>query len=133
MKSIMPPATSPMNQAQARFNEDALSDKVSETGFNFFYTGGLLGEIGTAPVLIPQWRPILVVNTNAAIQYVAMSDNPLMVAPAGGATGIPIAANGGRMVLSSGPNSYIFSSSVDLFAYAANDNVVDQPEGNLHG
>ena len=72
MKGVKPPATSPSSQHQLRFNEDSLADKKSETGFNFFYTGGLLGDLGTVK-LIPRWRPILVVNTDVVLRYVSIN------------------------------------------------------------
>jgi len=126
-KRVLSPATGPSNQAQLRFNEESCSDKVSETGFDYFGgTSALLGALDAA-VLVPKFRPILVVNASGAIQYVSLSDDPAMAAPIGGATGIPIAADGGSIVLSSGENTYIRASNANVFGYLASDNVL--PDG----
>ena len=116
-------ATGPANQAQVRFNENANSDKVSETGFDFF-SGVLLGELNTAAVLVTPNRPIYVFNNSAVVQYVAFSQNPAMPAPATGAAGVPIAPYSG-IVLASGENTYIRASAVTVFGYEADDNVVN--------
>jgi len=125
-KGVTNEATGPGNQIQLRFNEDAVSDKVSETGFNFFYDGGkgLLGALNVARQ-VEKFRPILVYNTDAVVHYVALSENSGMAAPATGADGVPIMPNT-FLILSSGENTYIRSDGALVFGYMANDNVIEK-------
>lgn len=128
IKSVKPTVTSPDAQGQVRFNEDSCSDKVSETGFNYFYDGGkgLLGALNAAKK-VAKFRPIYIFNTDAVYHYVAFGTTSGMAAPAGGATGIPIPPNQG-VVVSSGSNTYIRSDNALVFGYMANDNVVEIEE-----
>jgi len=117
--------TGPGNMSQLRFNEPSCSDKVSESGFNFFYGAlngeGLIGDIATG-VRVPAFRPVMLVNTSAGTLFVAFGDLGL-AAPAGAATGIPLAA-GEKLILSSGDNIGVRSSGAGIFAYVAEENVV---------
>ena len=121
------PQTGPGNQSQIRFNEAACSDKVSETGFNFFHGGGagLLGDL-TAAVAVPPLRPVYVFNANAAIRFAAFGASGLGV-PADGAAGVPIASNTG-IVLSSGDNTFIRASGAGVFAFVAEENIEAGPD-----
>ena len=119
-------ATGPGNQSQLRFNEGAVSDKVSESGFHFFYGAsnaeGLLGDIA-AGADVPKFRPVMLCNSTAGNLFVAFGDSGL-AAPTGGANGVMIPANS-CVVLSSGDNVRVRSSAAGVFAYVADDNVVE--------
>lgn len=117
--------TGPGNQAQIRFNEGACSDKVSESGLNYFYNNGegLLGELNSAAVEVGKFKQVLVFNTTGSLGYVAFGDSTL-AAPAGGATGVPIPAGQG-VVLASGENTHIRASAATVFGYLAEDNVIE--------
>jgi hypothetical protein len=119
--------TSPESQAQIRFNEDACADKNSESGLNYFHSSGLLGPLNNA-IAIPNFRPVLIINTSGMVQYVALSKNAAMAAPANGTQGIPLAPNGGSIMLATADNTYIRASSANVFGYLANDNVIDLPD-----
>lgn len=126
-KKVKGAVTGPALQSQVRFNESSCGDKISETGFDYF--GGssvILGALNAA-VAVPQFRPVLIVNTGGALAYVALSDDPLMAAPATGADGIPLAPDGGRIVLATGENTYIRASAATVFGFIADDNVM--PDG----
>ena len=119
-------ATGIGNQAQVRFNEDSCSDKVSETGLNFFHgaslTDGLLGALGSA-VRCGAFKPVYIVNTANALAYVSFGASS-MSAPSGGANGIPLGPYQGLM-LSSGPNLFVRASAATVFGYVASENVIE--------
>ena len=123
-KKTLPPSTGPANQTQLRFNEDACSDKVSETGFNYFYGAsnaeGLLGALNTAK-RCGKFKPVMVFNVSAAVVYVKFGDSTV-TAPTGGADGVPIPPNN-YVVLASGQNEFVISNVATTFGYAAKENV----------
>ena len=125
-KKVKGTITGPGNQAQIRFNEDACSDKVSETGLNYFYgvsnAEGLLGALGNA-IRCGKFKPIYVFNTAGAVAYVAFGDTGV-AAPTSGANGVPIPAGQG-MMLSSGQNEFIRASAATVFGFVANENVIE--------
>ena len=132
-KRAIKAVTNPSDMAQLRFREDSNSDAVSEAGLNYFWStsvvtnAGMLGALNVA-VPVVTYRSVLVVNIDAAIQYVALSKSGAMVAPAGGATGIPIAPNGGSIILAIADNTYIRSSSANVFGYLSNDSIIELPD-----
>lgn len=119
-------ATGPALIAQLKFNEPACSDKVSEAGLNFFWgvsnAEGLLGDIA-AGKKVPKFRPIAILNNSGAIAYIALGD-PGLAAPVGPATGFPI-LNGQVLMLNSGDNVVVRSSVANVFAYVAEDNIIE--------
>jgi hypothetical protein len=119
-KRAKAPVTGPGAQAHIRFNENANSDKVSETGFDF--TGGILGPINTA-VLCGANKPVMVCNTDTVVRFVLFGDNTV-AAPTGLSDGIMIPPQT-CMMLSSGTNTHIRSSSANVGAYVAVENVSD--------
>lgn len=119
-------SSSPSLQAQLKFSDDSCTDKVSESGHNFFHgtsnAEGLLGDLA-AGVVVDKYSPVYVFNTTGSTAFVAFGDAGL-AAPTGGANGIPIPAARGLM-LNSGDNTVIRSSVAGLFGYTPVSDIVE--------
>jgi hypothetical protein len=122
-KRVKGSSTGPGNQSQLRFNEAACSDKVSESGLNFFYgaNAGILGALNVAKECGP-FKTVYVFNTDAAIRYVRFG-NAAVAAPTGAADGFPLLPSTG-MMFASGENTHVRSNHALVFGFVAEDNVI---------
>lgn len=119
-KRAKAPVTGPAAQHHIRFNENANSDKVSETGFDF--SGGILGDLSAGVRCGPN-KPVMVCNNNAAVAFVVFGDISVG-APASIADGIMLPPNS-CTVLSSGANTHVRSSAATVGGYVAVENISD--------
>ncbi len=78
-KGVVGQVTSPSNVTQVVFNENANSNKVSESGFDF--TGGFLGAILTAKVCGAN-KQVKVCNSANAVAWVAFGSSTAVLASA---------------------------------------------------
>lgn len=111
---------SPSNLVNVVFNENANSNKTSETGFD--YSDGILGPIGSA-TLCGANKPVMVCNSDTSIHYVKFGDSSV-TAPTGLSNGIMI-PSGQCVVLASGANTHVISDSATVGAYVAEEDIVD--------
>ena len=105
---------------QLTYNQYSSSSKVSESGLDFFWSGGILGALSSA-VLVAKHKPILICNTANALAYVAFGGSSV-AAPASAAAGVMLAPYG-SIILSSGENTYVRASAATVFGFVANDDV----------
>ena len=108
---------SPSKQEQLSWNAGSNARRVTEVGFDFFWSGGILGEISVA-VAVPAHRTVMIFNSSGATKYVAFGG--AAVAVTGPADGVPILA-GQYLMLNSGSNTYVIGIDNTVYAYLARE------------
>lgn len=115
MKKLNGRMTDKGKRGQLMFADEASVSRTGDAGMDWKPIGALVPaqNVGTG-------CPVLVYNSGASVAFVACGKTETVTAPTSAANGVPVLA-GQTLVLNSGENSWIISSSASVFGYTGDN------------